>query len=78
MDELQLDRGVPVLISTNGMCTTIQNSMPTNDDQLLISNHGDPDKAWIHVPPGELVKFNVDMYAMQNVRPAFIFPITTQ
>ena len=78
MDELLLRNGVPVLISTNGMCTSIQNSMTTTDDQLLISNHGKLDKAWIHVPPGEIVKFNTDMYAMQNVRPAFVFPITTQ
>lgn len=75
MDELILTKGVPAEVTPSKMSATIQNSMKTSDDMLFISTHGDVNKAWISVAPGESVKFSEPLFFMQNSWTKWVFPV---
>jgi len=76
MDELILDTNTPVQITpTAGMVATVQNTMGSDDDMLLVSTHGDIDKKWTKVEPRSSVQFSDPMYLMQNSRSQWIFPV---
>ena len=75
MEELELKKGVPVLVTPSGALMVVQNSMTTTDDQLLVSEHGDLTKAWMQVGPGDAVKFDQPMHLMQNAWATYVFPV---
>lgn len=75
MDEITLEKGVPVQVTPSGSFTVIQNTMGTTDDPLLVSTHGDVSKKWMIVRSGGSVKFDEPVYVMQNSWKNFVFPV---
>jgi len=76
MDELILDINTPVQVSPNADQTyTIQNTMETSDDMLLVSTHGDISKQWTKIEPRASVQFSDPMYLMQKSWAQWIFPV---
>ena len=75
MDELVLDNGVPIEVTPTKASMTIQNTMPSSDDFLMVSSHGDVDKKWMKVLSGGAVKFGEATYFMQTGRASWVFPV---
>ncbi len=74
MDEIILNRGVPLLV-TPTVTTTLQNKMNSSDDKLLVSSHGDLEKKWITVDSGDYVKFATPVYFLQTSWNQLIIPL---
>jgi len=75
MDELALAQNTPTLVTPVKAVATIQNTMPTNDDDLYVSTHGDIAKKWIKIESGDSVKFAEPTYLMQIGRANWVFPV---
>ncbi len=75
MDELELVQNIPILVEPTMRFATIQNTMPTNDDDLYVSSHGDILKKWINVESGDSVRFCEPTYFMQTGRFNWVFPV---
>jgi len=76
MDELILDINVPMQVTpASDQTYTIQNTMKTDDDMLLVSTHGDLAKPWTEVEPRASVQFSDPMYLMQKSWAQWVFPV---
>ncbi len=75
MEELTLQKDIPQLLTPSDTVISVQNTMKTNDDKLYISTHGDIDKMWTLLEPGQIVKFAEPMYVMQKSWNQWVFPV---
>jgi len=75
MNELSLTQQTPVLVTPSKAATTIQNTMSTSDDDLMVSSHGDINKKWFLIESGDSVKFSEPTYLMQTGRASWVFPV---
>jgi len=75
MDQIVLNKDVPTLMTPSGSEMIVQNSMTTDDDQLMVSKTGTIGNAWMKVGPGDAVKFDEPMYLMQSSWQSFTFPV---
>ena len=75
MDELTLLSGVPVLLTPTKATATIQNTMPSTDDKLYFSAHGDVDKKWMTLCSEEKFVIKEATNFLQIGRSSWIFPV---
>lgn len=75
MTELVLNQGVPALLTPSLAVVTVQNTMSTSDDKLMVSTHGELTQKWIMVEPGDVIKFDAPMYLLQNSWNQYVFPV---
>jgi len=75
MDELSLTIDTPVLVTPTKTVATIQNTMPSSDDRLYVSSHGDVSKKWISIGSKDSVKFSEPTYFIQRGRASWVFPV---
>lgn len=73
MDELTLDKGIPLLVTPTTV-TTVHNTM-TSDDPLLVSSHGDVEKKWLEVFADGYVKFETPLYFLQTTGGQIVLPV---
>lgn len=74
MTEISLERNTPLLVTT-AVLKVVQNTMKTNDDQLMVSQDGDPAGKWMTVAPGDSVRFESNVYLMQTGWDTWVFPV---
>ena len=75
MTELALVKDTPALATPTLANLTIQNTMPSSDDKLYVSTHGDADLKWIQLATGEMYTVQVATYFMQTGRDNWVFPV---
>ncbi len=75
MTELTLEKGVPVQVTPSKHNATVQNSMTTSDDKLLVSTDNDTIKKWATIDSGDSIKFDEPLYFMQNSWDVAVFPV---
>ncbi len=78
MTELTLNQNVPVLITPSLTYAVVQNTMVTNDDDLLFSSHGDTNMKWMRLESGCTVKITEPIYFMQDAWSTHVFPVIEQ
>ena len=70
-----LIKNTPVLVTPTKYSAVIQNTMATSNDDLLVSTHGDPEKAWMSIEFGENIKFSEPTYLLQKAKDTWTFPV---
>lgn len=75
MDQLTLVRNTPALATPVLANALIQNTMPSSDDKLYMSTHGDVAKKWIQIQSGDMYTIDVATYFMQTGRDQWVFPV---
>ena len=75
MDSIVLPRGVPQKLSVSKGFTIVQNTMPQGDGGLMMALHDQPDKKWITIEEGNMVKLEEDVYLMQKSKTKWEFPV---
>ncbi len=75
MEEIILEKGIPLAVDPLGITSTVQNKMTTTDDPLYVSNHGDVDKKWIEVPAGDYVKYATPVFFLQKSWNQLVLPV---
>jgi hypothetical protein len=75
MNELELKKGIPVLVTPAGAFTVVQNSMTTTDDMLYVSKSGVMSEKWMEVVPGGSVKFAEPLFIMQDSWTTIVVPV---
>ena len=75
MTELILKKDEINFIDATGKKVTIQNTMPTYDDVLYVSTHGDPDKVWLEVKSMGKAYFDEKLYFKHNRKQTWAFPV---
>ena len=80
MNEIELKRDVPLefdptLVGSGTGTWVVQNTMPSNDDELYISQVGGTNiRTWFRIPSGDSVRFNAKVWLAQTGRNQWIFP----
>ena len=74
MNELTLEKYSPLAVTPTKASITVQNTMRSDNQTLYISSHGDLEKKWMRIEPGDSVKFGETMYLMQNAFDQWVFP----
>jgi hypothetical protein len=75
MEELELEKGIPVQVTPTKASLMVQNTMASDDDKLMVSSHGDVNKKWVEVQSLSSVKITEPMYFMQDARAVWVFPV---
>ena len=75
MTELSLEQNIPVLLTPSLLTATVQNSMQSSDDKLMVSTSGDVDEAWTTIEPRNYIKIDTPMYFMQTSWATYVFPV---
>jgi len=74
MNEIVLERGVPLLV-TPTTTTVVQNLSTTSDDPIFVSTSGVLTEKWMKIDAEDFIKFNTPMYFLQNSWNQLILPV---
>ncbi len=75
---IELARGVPLAVTPKIDASVVQNTMQGRSQLLYVSEHGNPDGAWLSVPGQSVIEFDKMVYFMQVDFDSYVFPIASK